>query len=62
HDPKLFTCARFLPPRSGLMNLAVGFNYIENQREQRQQKTFQEEYLDFLKRHGIDYDERYVWG
>src|SRR5262245_13542009 len=23
---KLFTSARFLPPRSGLMNLAVGFN------------------------------------
>ena len=26
HYTKLFTYARFLPPRSGLMNLAVGFN------------------------------------
>src|SRR5262245_24175086 len=25
---KLFTSARFLPPRSGLMNLAVGFNLV----------------------------------
>jgi hypothetical protein len=29
--PKLFTYARFLPPRSGLMNLAVGFNLVFSQ-------------------------------
>ena len=23
--------------------------------------TFQDEYRKFLKRYGIDYDERYVW-
>jgi REP element-mobilizing transposase RayT len=36
--------------------------YIKNQRVHHQHKTFQEEYLVFLKRHGIEYDERYVWG
>jgi REP element-mobilizing transposase RayT len=36
--------------------------YIERQAEHHQRKTFQEEYIEFLKRHGIDYDERYVWG
>jgi putative transposase len=36
--------------------------YIESQSEHHQQPTFQEEYLDFLNKHGIDYDERYVWG
>ena len=36
--------------------------YIQAQREHHRTKTFQEEYLEFLKRHEIDYDERYVWG
>lgn len=36
--------------------------YIQNQKEHHKKKTFQEEYLTILKRHGIEYDERYVWG
>ncbi len=36
--------------------------YIRNQREHHRTTTFQEEYLRFLKRHGVKYDERYVWG
>jgi len=36
--------------------------YIENQGEHHKRKTFQEEYIEFLKRHEIEYDERYVWG
>jgi putative transposase len=36
--------------------------YIETQGEHHRRKTFQEEYIEFLRRHGIDYDERYVWG
>jgi hypothetical protein len=35
---------------------------VKNQREHHHVQTFQEEYRTFLKRHGIDYDERYVWG
>ncbi len=36
--------------------------YIENQAEHHRVKTFEEEYAQFLKKHGIEYDERYVWG
>jgi putative transposase len=35
--------------------------YIANQREHHRQKTFQEEYRQFLERHRIAFDERYVW-
>lgn len=35
--------------------------YINNQLEHHRKKTFQDEYLDLLKKHGVDYDERYLW-
>jgi putative transposase len=35
--------------------------YIQNQREHHRKMSFQEEYLEFLKKHGVDYDERYLW-
>lgn len=35
---------------------------IANQREQHRTRTFQEEYRALLQRHGIEFDERYVWG
>ncbi len=35
--------------------------YIDNQQEHHKVKTFQEEYLAFLKAYGVQYDERYVW-
>ena len=43
-------------------NLEAVVSYIQKQREHHQHKDFQEEYLDFLQKHGIEYDERYVWG
>jgi putative transposase len=36
--------------------------YIQNQREHHRKRTFQEEYLELLKKHDVDYDERYLWG
>ena len=36
--------------------------YIKNQREHHRNKTFQQEYLELLKKHGVDYDERFLWG
>jgi putative transposase len=36
--------------------------YIQNQRGHHRKVSFQEEYLEFLKKHGVDYDERYLWG
>ena len=35
--------------------------YIDGQEEHHRTKTFQEEYRAFLTRHGVSYDERYVW-
>jgi REP element-mobilizing transposase RayT len=35
--------------------------YIENQREHHRMRTCQEEYRALLDRHGIEYDERYLW-
>ena len=46
----------------GKSNLPEVVRYIQNQREHHRKRTFQEEYLEFLRRHGIEYDERYVWG
>ena len=37
-------------------------SYIQNQEKHHQAKTFEEEYVAFLKKHCIDYDEKYVWG
>jgi REP element-mobilizing transposase RayT len=35
--------------------------YVANQREHHRKKTFQEEYRQFLERHRIPFDEKYVW-
>lgn len=35
--------------------------YVANQRDHHRVKTFQEEYRTVLERHGISFDERYVW-
>jgi putative transposase len=36
-------------------------NYIKDQREHHRVRSFQEELIAFLKRHRIEYDERYIW-
>jgi putative transposase len=35
--------------------------YVRNQAEHHRTKTFQEEYRAMMRRHGIEWDERYVW-
>jgi REP element-mobilizing transposase RayT len=35
--------------------------YIDAQPEHHRTRTFQEEYREMLRRHGVDFDERYVW-
>ena len=35
--------------------------YIRNQPEHHRKMTFQEEFLTLLKKHDIEYDERYLW-
>jgi REP element-mobilizing transposase RayT len=36
--------------------------YIQNQEEHHKKATFKEEYLNFLKGHSVEYDERYLLG
>jgi putative transposase len=35
--------------------------YIETQQEHHRTRTFQEEYRELLRKHGMKFDERYVW-
>ena len=36
-------------------------NYIQNQHQHHNKRSFQDEYRVFLKKYKVDYDERYVW-
>jgi putative transposase len=44
-----------------LSQLDPVLQYIEAQREHHRTRMFQEEYRELLRRHGVDFDERYVW-
>jgi len=35
--------------------------YIDGQKEHHRKRTFEEEFLDFLDKHGVEYDRRYVF-
>jgi putative transposase len=35
--------------------------YIADQEKHHATRTFQDEFRDFLRKHGIEWDERYVW-
>ena len=35
--------------------------YIATQKDHHRQRTFQEEYVEFLQRSGIEFDERFLW-
>jgi len=35
--------------------------YLRQQNEHHRHRDFKEEYLEFLKRYGVEYDEHYLW-
>jgi REP element-mobilizing transposase RayT len=43
-------------------NAEAVIRYIENQKAHHQQMTFEEEFAELLKRHGIERDPRDAWG
>jgi REP element-mobilizing transposase RayT len=45
----------------GISGKMATASYIKNQKEHHRKKTFQEEFLKFLNKYQIKYDERYVW-
>lgn len=50
--------AAFSIGRSGIDNVRA---YIKNQEEHHRSLTFQEEYLEFLRRYEIEFDEHHLW-
>src|SRR5271166_5603827 len=65
---KTFLLYDFWPTITGLWRIHVGISqvqetvhYIEQQLEHHRTRTFQEEYLAFLKKHGAHFDEKYLW-
>ena len=43
-----------------LVNKTV--EYIDNQQEHHRVRTFEEEFIAFLDKHGVEYDKQYVFG
>lgn len=35
--------------------------YIRNQQERHRKESFQEEFVEFLNKHGVEYDKNYIW-
>jgi len=44
-----------------LSQLDTVLDYVKAQQQHHRTRTFQEEYRELLRKHGIDFDERYVW-
>ena len=42
-------------------NAPAVVKYIQAQEEHHKKVSFQEEFVQFLKRNGVQYDERYLW-
>lgn len=42
-------------------NVRAVSTYIANQREHHRARSYQDEYRDFLDKHDVVYDERFVW-
>jgi putative transposase len=43
-------------------NVARVIKYIDNQEAHHRKRSFEDEFISLLKRHGIDYDPKYVFG
>jgi REP element-mobilizing transposase RayT len=50
--------AAFTVSKSGVPDVV---RYVERQEEHHRKMTFQEELIQLLDRHGIEYDPRYIW-
>ena len=45
----------------GVAQVDETVRYIGSQADHHRKRTFQEEFLAFLKRHGMEFEERYIW-
>ena len=46
----------------GVSGVEDTIKYIKAQEQHHRSRSFEEEYLGFLEKHGLEFDERYVWG
>ena len=46
----------------GVSQIPATISYIGSQEEHHRVRTFEEEYIAFLQKHGVEYDERWMWG
>jgi putative transposase len=46
----------------GISQVGDTVAYIQKQEEHHRTRSFEEEFIAFLKKHRIEYDERFVWG
>jgi putative transposase len=46
----------------GISHKAATIRYINSQCEHHKRRSFEEEFLAFLRKHDIAYDPKYVWG
>ena len=58
---KLWLAARLCGLQRESVEIPDVYRYIERQEEHHKKVSFKEELVAFLKRHQIEYDERYVW-
>ena len=47
--------------KTGARLISSVLEYLDKQPEHHRTRTFQEEYRELLRKHGVDFDERYVW-
>ena len=43
-------------------NIPAVVRYIQNQERHHREMSFEEEFIAFLKKHGVEYDPKYVFG
>jgi REP element-mobilizing transposase RayT len=46
----------------GISQKGDTIRYIQSQAEHHRKRTFEEEFVAFLKKHQVEYDPQYVWG
>ena len=46
----------------GISQMDQTVSYINSQKKHHRKKTFEEEFISFLKKHKIEYDPKYVFG
>ena len=59
--PAILLATRLQRILSEPSQLNAVLEYVESQEEHHRTRSFQEEYRDFLRKYGVEFDERYVW-